>query len=361
MPRGQRSACRHSSQFPKVCRCFPCSSNLDCSALVPERLLRPRRQQLVQICARDVGDEPRSTALGRHGQSACRVPFFGADCSLQPCAKRYLVKEGVDVSRGEASFAAEYEANGWRVTEVRLSPTNGDAHPAGEHPRGRLLARRRRQGRRVRGFRRLGRRHGGARGGPLLRRSGFSPSRGVAAARSEFPEELRALEQRERHLLSLFGEAQVECTGHGACDYGAGQCYCANRYFGAACEFTYCPKDCAGHGACDFVTGVCLCETNYLPDAFDGCVLRPLYLASTTCEDAAMDARVDSAGAARRAAVPLVHAGRALGSSAAASTARANLVTRPLQGRVLHDFRRAPTPPPEEHGRAEANADERGA
>ena len=143
-----------------------------------------------------------------------------------------------------------------------------------------------------------------------------TPSRGVATRAREFPEELRALEQRERHLLSLFGEAQVECTGHGACDYGAGQCYCANRYFGAACEFTYCPKDCAGHGACDFVTGVCLCETNYLPDAFDGCVLRPLYLASTTCEDAAMDARVDSAG---RRVAPLYLScmlGVALGSSA---------------------------------------------
>ena len=98
--------------------------------------------------------------------------------------------------------------------------------------------------------------------------------------------------------------------------YGAGLCYCANRYFGAACEFTYCPQDCAGHGACDFVTGQCLCETNYMPDAFEGCMLRPLYLASTTCEDAAMDARVDSAG---RRVAPLYLScmlGVALGSSA---------------------------------------------
>jgi len=50
----------------------------------------------------------------------------------------------------------------------------------------------------------------------------------------------------------------------GACDYGAGTCYCAARYFGAACEYTYCAMDCAGHGRCDFVTGLCACEDNYV-------------------------------------------------------------------------------------------------
>ena len=303
-----------TSQFPPVCRCFPGHGNLDCSHVsCPNDCSGRGACDSQQICERDV-ETGEIDCVGGTGKCACEYPFFGADCSLQPCAKRYLVKEGVDVSRGEASFAAEYEANGWQVTEVRLSPTNGDAPPLGSIPGDAFSLAAAAKGVAYVVF--------GASDDATAARAAdpfyaeATPSRGVATRAREFPEELRALEQRERHLLSLFGEAQVECTGHGACDYGAGQCYCANRYFGAACEFTYCPKDCAGHGACDFVTGQCLCETNYLPDVFDGCVLRPLYLASTTCEDAAMDARVDSAG---RRVAPLYLScmlGVALGSSA---------------------------------------------
>ena len=112
------------------------------------------------------------------------------------------------------------------------------------------------------------------------------PSRGIAELARDFPEELRAQDARERHLLSLFGEVQTECTGRGACDYGAGECYCASRYFGNACEYTYCANDCNGHGRCNFVTSECACDRNYEPDLLLGCKLRKLYLATTTREDA---------------------------------------------------------------------------
>ena len=91
-----------------------------------------------------------------------------------------------------------------------------------------------------------------------------TPSRGIAHQARYFPEELRTLDLREQHLLALFGESQIECSAHGACDFGAGQCYCAARFFGEACEYIFCAKDCAGHGRCDFVTGTCLCEENYV-------------------------------------------------------------------------------------------------
>ena len=123
--------------------------------------------------------------------------------------------------------------------------------------------------------------------------------------------------------------------GPGACDYGAGECYCASRYFGPACEYTYCAKDCAGHGRCDFVTGRCECEDNYQTDQFEGCKLRALYLASTTCEDAAMDKRVDASG---RRVVPLQLScvlGVDLGSKAFAEHCPRRTPSRG-EGRLLH-------------------------
>ena len=156
---------------------------------------------------------------------------------------------------GEAHFKSLYEAMGWKVSEVRLSPTNGDPPPAGSIPGDSFSVAASAFGVAYVVF--------SASKDAMVARSldpfyrDSIPSRGVAGRARDFPEELRALEQRERHLLGLFGEAQVECTGHGACDYGAGECYCASRYFGPACEYTYCAKDCAGHGRCDFVTGRC--------------------------------------------------------------------------------------------------------
>jgi hypothetical protein len=231
---------------------------------------------------------------GGTGKCSCVEPFFGADCSLQPCNKRYLVKENVDVSLGEAYFRSLYEAMGWKVSEVRLSATNGDPPPAGSIPGDSFSVAASAFGVVYVEF--VSSEDAMAARGmdPFYRDA--TPSRGVAERARNFPQELRALEQRERHLLSLFGEAQVECTGHGACDYGAGQCYCASRYFGTACEYTFCKNDCAGHGRCNFVTGDCICDENYDVDQFEGCKLRKLYLASTTCEDTAMDKSLDASG-----------------------------------------------------------------
>ena len=283
-----------TSVFPPICRCFPGHGNLDCSHVsCPNACSNRGACDSQQVCERDE-ETGEIDCVGGTGKCACLYPYFGADCSLQPCAKRYLVKEGVEVSRGVQSFVDEYEANGWAVADVRLSPTNGDAPPLGSIPGDAFSVAAAAKGVAYVAFGSSDDATSARLQDPFYRDA--TPSRGVAFRAREFPEEIRALEQRERHLLALFGVAQVECTGHGACDYGAGECYCASRYFGGACEFTYCANDCAGHGACDFVTGQCNCEQNYLPDAFQGCVLRPLYLASTTCEDVAMDKRVDEFG-----------------------------------------------------------------
>jgi hypothetical protein len=65
---------------------------------------------------------------------------------------------------------------------------------------------------------------------------------------------------------------------------------------GPACELRRCAAGCSGHGACDAGTGLCDCDAHYQRDATLGCVLRPLGLASSVCEDAALDDRLGTAG-----------------------------------------------------------------
>ena len=280
--------------FPPACRCYEGYGGGDCSSVAcPNDCTGRGACDASQVCVHDK-ETGETDCAGGTGKCSCVEPFFGADCSLQPCNKRYLVKENVDVSLGEAYFRSLYEAMGWKVSEVRLSATNGDPPPAGSIPGDSFSVAASAFGVVYVEF--VSSEDAMAARGmdPFYRDA--TPSRGVAERARNFPQELRALEQRERHLLSLFGEAQVECTGHGACDYGAGQCYCASRYFGTACEYTFCKNDCAGHGRCNFVTGDCICDENYDVDQFEGCKLRKLYLASTTCEDTAMDKSLDASG-----------------------------------------------------------------
>jgi hypothetical protein len=284
-----------TSVFPPVCRCHEGYNNDDCSWVgCPNDCMGRGACDEMQICHHD-GETGETDCEGGTGKCSCEEPFFGADCSLRPCNKNYLVNENnIDVTLGEDHFRSLYESMGWTVSKMRLSATNGDPPPKGSIPGDPFSIAASAKGVAYIVFAASEDAMEARAMDPFYRDA--TPSRGIAERAHNFPEELRVLEQRERHLLALFGEVQVECTGHGACDYGAGACYCAARYFGAACEYTYCAKDCAGHGRCDFVTGTCECEENYESDQFEGCKLRRLFLASTTCEDAAMDKRVDVRG-----------------------------------------------------------------
>ena len=125
---------------------------------------------------------------------------------------------------------------GWKVSEVRLSATNGDPPPPGSIAGDQFSIAASAKGVAYIVFSASEDAMAARALDPFYRDS--IPSRGVAELARDFPEELRAQDARERHLLSLFGEVQTECTGRGACDYGAGECYCASRYFGQACEYT---------------------------------------------------------------------------------------------------------------------------
>ena len=151
---------------------------------------------------------------GGTGKCSCVEPFFGADCSLRPCNKRYLVKEGIDVSQGLGPLQASYETRGWKVVEVRLSATNGDPPPKGSIPGDSFSIAASAKGVAFVVFASSEHAMAARAEDPFYRDA--VPSRGVAEEARNFPEEIRTLELRERHLLALFGEAQVECTGHGA-------------------------------------------------------------------------------------------------------------------------------------------------
>ena len=183
-----------TSVFPPVCRCFEGFGNDDCSHVAcPNDCSGRGACDEKQICEHDA-ETGETDCVGGTGKCSCEEPYFGADCSLQPCAKRYLVKEGVDVTLGEAHFKSLYEAMGWKVSEVRLSPTNATRPRGGPSQAIPSPSRRAAFGVAYVVF--------SASEDAMVARSldpfyrDSIPSRGVAGRARDFPEELRALEQR---------------------------------------------------------------------------------------------------------------------------------------------------------------------
>merc|ERR1711937_1040240 len=60
-----------------------------------------------------------------------------------------------------------------------------------------------------------------------------------------------------------YGRSNLECSGRGTCDRGAGTCGCADGYSGASCQRVSCPNNCNGQGSCDTSTGLCSCAGGY--------------------------------------------------------------------------------------------------
>jgi hypothetical protein len=75
-----------------------------------------------QVCSHDQ-ETGETHCAGGTGKCSCAAPFFGADCSLRPCNKRYLVREGIDVTAGEYAIRLPYAARGWAVKAGRCRLT----------------------------------------------------------------------------------------------------------------------------------------------------------------------------------------------------------------------------------------------
>lgn len=327
----------NTTAFPPRCECYEGYTFDDCSHLLcPGNCTGNGACDDRRVCE-DVPETGERRCTGGSGKCACYAPFFGADCSLRACPRNRLVVPGANFSAGEDHYRDRYEEYG-RLLNVTLIP----AVPAPFLGGGKLRSAN--SGGALQEMPYYGdpaqlayldSSQGDILGGGVLPLPGgvanaelygghdpslpadlavvflqfydaadaerarldmyaelaSAPSRGVPERARLFAQEAAALERQEDALLARFGRAPQTCNGRGACDYHAGECLCAYPHFGASCEFTHCPNSCSGHGLCKFESGVCACDEFY--DRHDrlGCSRRQMGLASTLCEDEALDRR----------------------------------------------------------------------
>jgi hypothetical protein len=290
----RRGTCDYgASAYPPRCLCAAGATGSDCSAATcPSGCSGRGACDSLRVCVRDAGQGTVS-CTGGTGRCACFAPWTGSECSQRDCGSAYATLEGLNTTGLSADgVLAGFSSRGYAVDRAwvagwdglprvrgaitgdeysRAGPTTGVAvvrfTSAAEGARAREEQER------------------------IMPRV---PARGVPALAPLFMTQYRAAVERERYLLRLFGLPTSDCSGRGTCNITTGACACdpASGAVGAACELRTCPAGCSGHGACDAGTGECACDTHYVPDALLGCALAPLGLASTVCEDAALDDRL---------------------------------------------------------------------
>lgn len=331
----------NTAVFPPACECYEGYTFDDCShVLCPANCTGNGACDDQRQCESNPETGERR-CVGGTGKCACYAPFFGGDCSLRACPRNRMVVPDANFSAGEAYYEEMYGKTYGRLVEVKLLPLipkpflgggtlrsenfggglleapyygdpaqlayldTGDGVPnsgnsellarLGEVPNADLIGGRdpslpvdqavlylqfydAADAERARA--------------DLYEELGSLPSRGVPSRARLFAQEAAALERQENALLARFGRVPMTCNGRGACDYHAGECMCAWPHFGVACEFTHCPEQCSGHGKCRYETGECECDDFYDAHPTRGCARRVLGLASTLCEDEALDSQV---------------------------------------------------------------------
>ena len=282
---GSRGTCNTAS-FPPRCECAAAFAGADCSQV---RCMSDCKGNgacdSVQVCEKNE-DTGENICNGGSSKCACRSPYYGNDCSLIPCKRRFAVFDSLNTTLGQQHYLEKFHAYG-RVISVKYSDHDGSALDQYADPLGDLeqlagiMFVEYASSEEAEAARYLE---------PLsMDYPQRVPSRGVADRALYFPDELRTIKQREKQIMTYFGEPSGECSQRGACDFKSGHCYCDSKFFGDACEFQYCARDCSGHGTCDYITGTCHCDAHYEADLQVGCRLKPLRLASTLCQDEALD------------------------------------------------------------------------
>ena len=289
-----RGTCDYGAKgYPPSCSCAAGATGSDCSAATcPSDCSGNGACDSLRVCVSDPG-LGTVTCTGGSGRCACNSPWTGTECAQRACGSAYATLEGLNTTGlTPEALLSNFTARGyladraWTATwdgvprvrgaiagdeYSRAGPTTGVAvvrfSSAAEAARAREAQ---------------------ERAMPRI------PARGVAAQAPQFMTQYRAAVERERYLLRLFALPTSDCSGRGTCDTATGACACdaATGAVGAACELRTCASGCSGHGACDAGTGECSCDAHYVPDPLLGCALAPLGLASTVCEDAALDDRL---------------------------------------------------------------------
>ena len=282
---GARGVC-NTTTFPPRCECAAEFTGEDCSRVRCTSDCQGKGAcDSVQVCEKNE-DTGENVCKGGSSKCACLSPFYGNDCSLMPCKRRFAVFDSLDKSLGQAFYLEKFRSYG-RVISAQYLDNDGSMLDPYADPLGAL---------------------GQLTGIMLVEYESSAeaeaaryleplsldhplrvPSRGVAEEAVFFPDELRKIRQRENQIMARFGRPGGECSQRGACDFKSGKCYCDSNFFGDACEYQFCALDCSGHGKCDPISGRCLCDAHYESDLVVGCRLKPLMLASTLCQDEALD------------------------------------------------------------------------
>jgi hypothetical protein len=301
----QRGVCDAVSAYPPACVCALGAAGSDCAlATCPRDCSGRGACDAERTCTADA-ETGAVSCVGGSGRCACDAPWTGTDCSQRACGSAFLVLENLNTSTLSAdALKARYSARGWAVDRVWTTPWDGLPRARGAIAGDEFY------------------RAGPTSGVAVVRFASALdaeaaraeeeavsprvPSRGIASQAGLFMTQYRAAVERERYLLRFFNLLTADCSGRGTCNVTSGACACDGGadggIGGSACELRRCAAGCAGHGACDAGTGLCDCDARYVRDATHGCVLAPLGLASTICEDAALDDRPADARPSERAA-----------------------------------------------------------
>ena len=294
-----RGICDWAAAYPPACNCVEGATGSTCAASrCPSDCNGRGPCDAEQVCTYDA-ESGQTTCVGGSAACACLAPWGGAACDSQDCPSVYLIiDKQYPANLSTTAIKALYTAKGWAVDAVWQSGYDGVPWALGAVA-GDKYSQAAADGSTAIAVVRFFRSEQAALARALLEAAKPSiPSRGVVLQAASFLTQYRALAERQRYIMQYFQLQTAPCSGAGSCDSTTGLCNCTGNAnaAGPACELRKCPAGCGGHGACNTATGICMCDSLYLPDTTVGCALQPLGMASTTCEDAAVDGRLSSDG-----------------------------------------------------------------
>ena len=293
-----RGICNWAGAYPPACDCVEGATGSTCAASrCPSDCNGRGPCDSEEVCTYDA-ESGQTTCVGGSAACACLAPWGGASCDSQDCPSVYLlIDKQYPANLSKTAIKALYTSHGWAIDAVWQSGYDGVPWALGAVA-GDKYSQAAADGSTAIAVVRFFRSEQAALARAQLEAAKPSiPSRGVVLQAASFLTQYRALAERQRYILNYFQLQTAPCSAAGSCNSATGLCNCTGaNAAGPACELRTCPAGCGGHGACNTATGVCMCDSLYLPDTTAGCALQPLGMASTTCEDAAVDGRLSSDG-----------------------------------------------------------------
>ena len=120
---GARGVC-NTTAFPPQCECAADFTGEYCSRV---RCMNDCQGKgvcdSVQVCEKNE-DTGENVCKGGTSKCACLPPFYGNDCSLMPCKRRFAVFDSLDKSLGQEFYLEKFRSYG-RVISAQYSDSDG--------------------------------------------------------------------------------------------------------------------------------------------------------------------------------------------------------------------------------------------